>query len=354
MKISELDKNFVVEQSLAGLSYLSAQNPVFKIDGIFHDEGTNKYLRMPADIASRVSEGISALNACTSGGRVRFVTDSKTIGISVKTSYVSVMNHMTQVGIRGFALYADGAYYRSFVPPQNNDEKSANEYQSQISFSEKRLREITIYFPLYNDVVSLHIGLESQSEICAPAPYLNKKPIVFYGSSITQGGCASRPGNSYDAVVSRMLNSDYINLGFSGNCKAESVMCEYLTTIDASAVVYDYDHNAPDVDFLKKTHYDFYSNYREKCKDTPLLLLSRPDFELDKQDSILRREVILDTYNRGLKNGDERLFFVDGEKLFGKTNRDCCTVDGCHPNDLGFVRMAEYIFPTLKKMIHLK
>ena len=126
-------------------------------------------------------------------------------------------------------------------------------------------------------------------------------------------------------------------------------MAEYIAALDCSVIVLDYDHNAPTVDHLRNTHYPFYETIRKVQPNTPIILISKPD--LNPEVDAPRRAVIYDTYKRAKKQGDKKIWFIDGEKLFGKHNRDACTVDGCHPNDLGFYRMAETICPTLKKAL---
>ncbi|GHV00408.1 hypothetical protein FACS1894211_07630 [Clostridia bacterium] len=352
MDIKRIDKNFIGNKlNIGGVSFFDAKEKPFGLYGVFYDKPLGRYLRMPAAAAARVSEGVNALNAYTSGGRLRFITDSEYIAIRCVTDSACLMPHMPLTGSCGFSLYADGTYYQTFIPDSAAYIEKNNGYESVVHFPDKRRRDITIYFPLYNAVRELFVGFAPDAALDSGKKYGRKIPIVFYGSSITQGGCASRPGNSYDAIVARMLDSDYINLGFSGNCKAESVMADYLTTLDASVFVYDYDANAPDKDYLEKTHYALYARYRAVKTNTPIVMLSRPDFDGDKSLNAARREVIRASYEKAVASGDENVYFIDGETLFGKTNRDCCTADGCHPNDAGFLRMAETVYPVIKRII---
>ena len=128
-----------------------------------------------------------------------------------------------------------------------------------IRFDKKTEREITINFPLYSSVADLYIGLDETAVLKKSLGYKHKKPIVFYGSSITQGGCASRPGNAYESIISRALQTDYINLGFSGNAKAEDEIAQYIKDLDMSVFIYDYDHNAPNLKHLEDTHQRMFS-----------------------------------------------------------------------------------------------
>ncbi len=353
MDISKIDINFAVKKYISeGYEFFNARQEPFKIYGLMHSEDKGEFHRLPYELAGRVNDGVRLLHLNTSGGRVRFKTDSPRIAIKCLMKERSVMGHMTHVGSLGFSLYQGGKFHSAFVPPVLPDSSGEAGYDGVTFFEGGRvLRDITIYFPLYNGVSELFIGLEKGAVLKKSRPYKHQKPVVFYGSSITQGGCASRPGNSYDAIVCRNCNADFINLGFSGNCKAEPEMAEYISSLDCSVFVYDYDHNAPDIEHLEKTHFALYQKFRSIQPHTPVMMLSKPDFDNNKAINFKRRQVIIDSYKRGTESGDKNLYFIDGETLFKKTNRDCCTVDGCHPNDLGFERMAQTVYPLLSRLL---
>ena len=113
----------------------------------------------------------------------------------------------------------------------------------------------------------------------------------------------------------------------------------------------DYDHNAPNIEYLEKTHFNLYKTIRSSRPQTPIVFLTKPDFENDFNE-FNRRELIKNNYLTAKEQGDNNVYFIDGETLFGSKDRDACTVDGCHPNDLGFYRMAENIYPTLKNILN--
>ncbi|MBO7520166.1 MAG: hypothetical protein J6T73_05240, partial [Clostridia bacterium] len=213
-----------------------------------------------------------------------------------------------------------------------------------------KAREYIINLPLYSAVSELYIGLSDKSGVFKGEPYKVGKPVVYYGSSITQGGCASRPGNSYEAIISRNLNRDYINLGFSGNAKGEDEMANYIKDLPMSLFVYDYDHNAPCAEHLKATHERMFRIIRDKNPDLPVLFLSRPKHRLNSAEKE-RLEIIKTTYQNAIAGGDRNVYFIPGNELIDNTLEDVATVDYCHPNDCGFYAMAQKIGAVISKVL---
>lgn len=354
MDITEIDKNFKLpEVNEPDIEWFDVREAPFALHGVFFDEGTDRFMRMPYDVADKVSVGVRFGAHISTGGRLRFITDSKYVAIKAVIPSYFPMNHMPVVGSHGFSLYVGGRFCGMYTPPNAEIVKA---YPNNLAFQGIRYIwgeqacDFDLYFPLYGGVIRLFIGLQKGCVLKAPKAYTRQKPIVFYGSSITQGGCASRSGNDYVSLVCKWLDSDFINLGFSGNAKGEPAMAEHLASLDASAFVLDYDYNAPNAEHLQATHYPLYERIRTVHKDTPILLISKPDFEYDGQ-SAKRRAVIMETYEKAKANGDKNVAFIDGETLFGTVGRDGCTVDTCHPNDLGFYRMAETVYPVLKELL---
>ena len=141
-------------------------------------------------------------------------------------------------------------------------------------------------------------------------------------------------------------------MGFSGSARGEEDFAEYLAGFpEMSFFVMDYDHNSPSPEHLAETHAPFFEIIRKAHPDVPVLFLSRPDTDAEPEDSICRRDVVHATYEAAKRRGDEKIWFVDGHELFGKIGRPECTVDGCHPNTLGFLRMAEQIYPVMQEML---
>jgi lysophospholipase L1-like esterase len=183
----------------------------------------------------------------------------------------------------------------------------------------------------------------------APTPYRITPPIVFYGSSITQGGCASRPGTTYDSMVCRRLDADYVNLGFSGNARGEEAITSYIKNLPMSVFVYDYDHNAPTVEHLAATHEKMFRAIREANPELPILILQRPVYRQNEEEA-RRLAILTATYENARASGDKNVYLITGEELMALAEDDG-TVDGCHPNDLGFASMAKAVGEILEKVL---
>jgi lysophospholipase L1-like esterase len=273
----------------------------------------------------------------TAGGRIRFVTDSPYVTLYVKLGNYDDRDHFTACGYCGTDLYEGERYLHTFRPGKNHPE----EYFSTVTLGEGK-HDLTVNMPLYSDVREVYVGVARDSEISHAPGYKYEKTVVFYGSSITQGGCASRPGNCYQNILARKLGFDYVNLGFSGGAKAEDAIIEYIAGLDMGVFVYDYDHNAPTVEHLDATHEKMFLAIREKHPELPVIFMSRPS-AIDRK----RREIIETTYNNAIARGDKNVYIVKAAEL----NKKDGTVDGCHPNDLGFYYMACDLAPVLEKAL---
>ena len=369
MKIEEIDKNFAVK-SINGIDAVFMKMPCepFELDGLpFFKQNNGVFCRVPVDTLPQQNEGIQELAWHTAGVQLRFRSDTEIIALRVKLRNNPGMEHMAFTGSSGFDIYVGNGSSRKYCgtarPVPNK-----NEYESLIFDARNihentpasphidyipgtHLREFTLNFPTYNGLRELEVGLSPNAVVEKPAPFRIEKPVAFYGSSITQGGCASRPGNVYIQHISRRLDANIINLGFSGSCKAEDIMAKVINSLDLSAFVFDYDHNAPSPQFLRETHEKFFKLIRAAHPELPIVLVSKPDTDSNLKISTERRDIVKTTFENALAAGDKKVFFVDGFTLFGIKDRDACTVDGCHPNDIGFIRMADAIEPTLRKAL---
>ena len=339
----------------ADIVFYDVKEEPFIVYGLFDYKNQQVFKRLPDDVAeASKNDGVKKLYLNTAGGRVRFATDSKYIAIKSVMPNVEGFSHMPLTGVGGFDLFIDyerhSTHYRIFKPPYGM--KAG--YESIVYLPDVRKRSFTIYFPLFSNVSSLYIGVQKEASLSPGLEYTHKKPVIFYGSSITQGGCASRPGNSYQSIISRDLDCDYINLGFSASARGEEAIAKYISKLDSQLLVLDYDHNAPSVEFLSQTQEKFFKAYRKNNHYGSVIFVSRPDFYKEVKYNTERRNVIYSSYLNAVNNGDENVYFINGAELFGREHRGCCTVDGTHPNDLGFLRMAEVIGHEIKKIFESK
>ena len=351
LDITKIDKNFAVDKNVAreGMVFYNPLEAPFSLHGIIR--GENCFYRMPPDIAKTVSPSVDWLNYNTAGGRIRFATSSPYVAIFVKYKSVSKMPHFAFCGSIGFDLYADNLYIGTFQPRVD----TTDTLESIVNIPGEGMRDITLNFPLYSSVSEIYLGLDKDATVGAAKPYSNEKPIVYYGSSITQGGCASRPGNSYEAMISRKYNVDHRNFGFSGNCKGEAVLARYFSELDISVFVCDYDHNTPNAEHLEATYFPFYEEFRKKQPNTPYIMVTRTDCLWNAPAYVERcRDIIHNAYLKAKEQGDENVYFIDGGNIFAGEQRGSCVVDGGHPTDIGFLRMSEVIGALVGKLLENK
>lgn len=356
MDISKIDENFKVEQytETENDKRYRVPNDVCSLYGVFYDDARQMFLRMPYEVAEQVSPNVCTLNTNTAGGRVKFSTDSVRIGVRVGWDSLCKFPHMPLTGTSGFTLCEEDENGERFITVFKPDLGGENGMEQVWSdWRSRKKRDYVLYFPLYNQVRELEIIIDKDSELSDGKPYRYALPVLYYGSSITHGGCASRADTCYQAYIAKHLRADYINLGFSGSAKAEKAMADYLAGIPCSVFVCDYDYNAPDVEYLKATHFALYEAFRAKQPETPIVFVSAPSLEITDAFLNERLKVVRETYERALASGDKNVSFINGREILGKDD-ECCVVDGCHPNDLGFYRMSERIEAEVRKWLAIK
>ncbi len=324
------------------------------IHGLNHiNAEKNEYWRLTGDILEALPH-YNHLGRRSVGGRVRFKTNSEQIFIKYCVCTEKIDRNIGLNGAVGIDVYECKGIKSRFIGQVCPTE---TEYKDTIIegviYRNKELENITINLPRNEQLSFFEIAIDDDSIIEVADEYSIKSPIIYYGSSITEGGCASRVGCSYSSMLSRWLDADYFNYGFSGNAKGEEVFAQYISKQeDISLFVYDYDHNAPTPEHLENTHKNFLDIVRASHKNLPIIILTRPDFDKDILDSKLRREIIYSTYCQYVENGDKNIYFIDGEEFFGEVGREECTVDNVHPTVLGFFRMAEKIYPLAKEILY--
>ena len=350
--VEKIDKNFLAGSSITreDIDWYELPCEPFEIRGLAAC-AQGKYYRLPEDIVDRVNEGVCTLGRHTAGGRIRFATDSPFIAYRAQLRYTGSMSHMPLTGSAGTDVFVDGRSVTTFRPTDDTQEW----YDGFVEYLPEKMKQIEMGLPLYNGVKQMFVGVKQGSKVEKPRAYRVEAPVVYYGSSITQGGCASKPGNSYQGFLSRRLDSDHVNLGFSGNGKGEPIMAEYIASLKMSAFVMDYDYNATTVEDLMATHRPFFEIIRRAQPELPIIMVSHPPRGgFNDENTQTRKAVIRETWETAVKQGDEKVWFVDGETLFGDEEVYDCTMDGVHPNDLGFSRMAQTLYPVLKEALGME
>lgn len=353
--ISKIDANFLKGSKITrdDITWVNILESPISIRGLAVTE-EGKFWRLPEDLIDNVNEGVSVLGRHTAGGRIRFRTDSPFIAYRAKPLNSGYMSHMPLTGSVGTDIFINGFSCNTFRPGHDSYEW----YEGIVEISEEvttmqGMKDVELNMGLYNGITEGWIGLKTGSLLEAPRPYTIDKPVVYYGSSITQGGCASKPANTFPGFLARWLDTDHINLGFSGSGRGEENMARYIAGLEMSLFVMDYDNNAPNAEHLRKTHYPFYRIIRDAQPDLPIIMVTKPNGDLEPGSRIERREIIRESYNRALAEGDKLVWFVDGATLWGDEDRDACTMDGAHPNDFGFYRMAQNLLPFVKEALKL-
>lgn len=327
------------------------------------------YTRLSSRIEGKVRQAVWDLGQNSAGIALRFRTNAKSIGAKWTLLNNFRMSHMTPTGICGFDLYAfDGKQWRFAGTAQPNGKESVNVFRRNM---DGQMRDYVMFFPLYDGVIDLALGVEEGAVIEQPTVLGNNafggksgKPLVFYGTSITQGGCASRPGMVYTNILSRMLKRECINLGFSGNGRMDRILAEEMARIDAGAYIIDCLGNCT-VNTVRDSTEAFMRTLWEKRPDVPIIFLSNYPYQYQWLDEYTRNDVNEEDalwkamYNKlraeGLKNlryieiGGTHSALEPMEKAATGPDNDA-SVDGTHLTDLGFLRMAEYLYPYMKRI----
>ncbi len=353
MRIEDIDRNLAIETGVdePDLVWLDVREAPFSVHGVFYDQKEGCFVRMDPSVAERVSDGVRWLNRHPSGGRVRFRTDSPYLAIRAEVADDGPPPaQIPLAGNSGFDLYlrTDGMSRPHQCYPFTPGGGKSGSFSEGYGAEFEGEVEYTVHFPIGVTVTGLYIGLKKGFSVSEAEPYICGAPIVYYGSSITQGHSASLPGQIYEAVVATRTGYDFINLGFSGCCRGEQVMADYVASLTMRALVMDYDHNASGADELLERHEKFFLTVREKQPDLPVIMLTAPNVTEWYTWQIPRRDAIRRTYDNAVARGDKNVWFVDGAELFGEDG-DLCTVDMCHPNSLGHYKMARRVEEELRR-----
>lgn len=356
-------KKLLISFSVLALTTLSAVGELvyheasqFKIIGKATEATKNVYNRLPDSLETKIRSELWELGRNNAGIAVRFRSDAVEIGAKWKVWMVRNMNHMTPTGIRGLDLYClqdDGSWL--FV----NSGRPSVKAKSEATFMKnmtRKMREYMLYLPLYDGIDSLEIGVDSLATILQPVANVpvEEKPIVWYGTSILQGGCANRPGMAGSNIIERRLNREIINLGFSGNGRLDPEVAEVIASVDASMYIMDMVPNNT-AEQLKEKIEKFYIILRNARPNIPILLVENPqfpnmNFSTEVNSQVRAKNVVLkDFYDKLRKAGDKNVHFVSSDGMIGYDAE--ATVDCYHFTDLGFMRFADYMTPILQQFL---
>ena len=343
----ETDVNLIVPTKIGDVDvdFYDADNTVFRMYGMWR-EG-DKYCRIPCDVAEKIGTAIKNSRFSTSGGRIRFVTDSSFV--AVKISYANPARNDVTPSSSSMAInmYVDGEFGGVFRLPDNFSELEYSGIQNLKSEGE---HVVTLFMPTHSYIEKLEIGIEPGKSIKTAPDHKYERPVVFYGSSITQGTGSSRSGMTYPAQISRRLDMNYTNLGFGGLARGEAAMAEYIATLDMAVFVYDYDFNAT-TPLLNATHEPFFKIVREKNPELPIIMISRPSsFRSGDEDTAARYAIIKRTYDNAVAGGDKNVYLINGLEFFGELKWECL-VDGVHPSDFGYYHIANTLTPLIKSLL---
>lgn len=357
LDVKKIDKNMKsLNSNFKNLQWFSPKNIPFCISGFAWYEEEKLYRRMPKNPKWPLPVDVDKLANCTAGGQIRFRSNTKRLSIRVQLTGVPDLCHMAATGEGGFDCYIGDSGSQLYVATTKFDRNTSFYEVLLFEFKDYKLRNITLNFPLYQGVKEVELGVDKDARVFSPLPYKDRSRIIFYGTSITQGGCASRPGMAYTNILSRRFNYEFINLGFSGSGKGEPEVAKIISEIKyPGCFVLDYEANCISTKLFKKTLPEFIKILRSEHKDIPIIVVSRIKFAVEnfnqRVEERVERKRIQEKLVKNLKaHGDSNIYFVDGSEFLGP-NFDECTVDGVHPTDLGFLRIADGLTPILNKIL---
>lgn len=330
---------------------------LFPVFGKCVENTSARYERLPAEYQGVSRDAIWYLGRHSAGIYVRFRSNSPSIHVRWTSTFKILMNHQTPTGTRGLDLYTiyDGKWRFVGSGRPNVDDKTST--QRIIGNMDGQMREYMLYLSLYDGVSSLEIGTEEGSVLEQPAVDRpsHKRPIVMYGTSILQGGCANRPGMTHTAIIGRRLDREVINLGFSGNALLDMEIAELMAKVEDPALyVMDYAPNAWDY-LIREKGEQFFRIVRDAHPDVPVIFIEDVIFPHTIFDPVILQEVTKkniaqrELFEKLKKQGEKQIYYIKAEGMIGDDGE--ATVDEYHFTDLGMMRYVDHVLPTIKKAL---
>ena len=342
--------NILYSSEFDGIQYFGEDSFLLEGTDIPDSLKDSKYDRLPISYKDLVREPVWNLSKNSAGLSIRFLSNSSVITAKWELLNNFSMDHMPDTGIKGIDLYFKNnnkwQYVNTGRPAGFN-----NEYRL-IDNMDNELREYKIFLPLYDGIKNIEIGIDSSSFIQKPKKN-EKKPIIFYGTSITQGACASRPGMAHTNIISRKLDRNVINFGFSGNGRMEQPISKLISESDPAFYVIECMPNMYPPDLVTRNTIPLVNEIRSKNPNTPIILVdlfTSPIIALDKNAVNGTNEMnnaLKNEYKKMVDNGYENIIYLDSEKALGNDFEG--TVDAVHFTDLGFIRYSTFLIEKFKE-----
>lgn len=339
----------------------SAQNvvytdaSVFPLFGKVSEQTNDRYERLPSSLEGVSREPVWYLGRHSAGLFIRFRSNSTSIHARWESTFNNTMTHMTDTGTKGLDLYAlvDGEW-RHVCSAQPQGKKSE---RCIIANMDPVEREYMLYLSLYDGVKSLEIGVDEGSMLDLPAVDRpsREKPVVMYGTSILQGGCANRPGMAHTNIIGRRLDREVINLGFSGNALLDMEIAELMASVeDPGLYVLDYVPNAS-ADAIDQVGEQFFRIIRDAHPEVPVVFIEDVIFPHTIFDNKILEEVTKKNiaqkrlFKKLKKSGEKRIYYISAEGMIGDDGE--ATVDATHFTDLGAMRYVDHVLPVIKRAL---
>ncbi len=347
-QIAKWDRNMAIENAVVTNGVKWIDGKYLPIEGRAFNDVDHYYDRLPSGLTTNVNAGVRNMKHNTSGMLFRFVTDSKNLYIKWKPYNKSLaMDHMPSTGVSGIDIYRWDAKRGRWCYVRTGRISKPEGSSCNIPWTPGT--PCIINLPLYNGIRSFELGIDPKATIKAyPHKSGIEKPVVFYGTSITHGGCCSRPGLSFVNWVGRNLDVPVVGLGFSGSGVMEFEMSEHIARIDASCYVLDCLWNMS-MKCTSERYEPFIRNLRAKRPNVPIIMAERCDVWCkgpNNQDIYIRS-----LYEKLLAEGWKNLIYLPKDKMYADDFEG--TVDTVHPNDLGMRTLTEAFGGAVKKALGL-
>lgn len=327
------------------------------VEGRAFDDTEHWYDRLPAGVTTNVNGGVRGMKHWTAGMQFRFTTDSTKLTFKW-TPWADrlAMDHMPATGVSGIDVYRFDAARKTWRYVKTGRISKAD--GATLSLAWTPGTPCLVNLPLYNGVKSFSLGIDPAATIAALGPRKSgvDKPVVFYGTSITHGACASRPGMAFVNIVGRDLDVPVVNLGFSGSGLMEFEMSEHLARIDASCYVLDCLWNMglkgsrPGRGNVDENYEPFIRNLRAKRPGVPIVMAEHCDVYSGTPDA--KDRFVRALYEKLKAEGWQDLVYLPNAGMYADDGEG--TVDGCHPNDWGMMHMAKAFGKAVREALHLR